>query len=96
MGYGILNLGKTLNATLGTAESSTKSNLNIYPNPVKSSFTITTSEKILSVELYDTLGRKIKSLTNEKTNNIENLENGVYFVKVKTEKNEYIEKLMKQ
>ena len=96
MGYGILNLGKALNATLGTAESSTKSNLNIYPNPVKSSFTITTSEKILSMELYDTLGRKLKSLTNEKTNNIENLEKGVYFVKVKTEKNEYIEKLMKQ
>ena len=68
----------------------------MYRNPVKSSFTITTSEKIVSVELYDTLGRKLKSLTNEKTNNIENLEKGVYFVKVKTEKNEYIEKLMKQ
>lgn len=96
MGYGILNFGKVLNVALATSENATKSSISIYPNPVKSSFTITTSEKITSLELYDTLGRKIKTLTNEKTSNIENLQKGVYFVKVKTEKNEYIEKIIKQ
>ena len=96
MGFGILNFGNALTALLATSENATKSSISIYPNPVKSNFTITTSEKIISVELFDTLGRKVKTLTNAKTNSIEGLTKGVYFVKVKTEKNEYIEKLIKQ
>lgn len=96
LGFGILNFGKTLTKALATNESTKKSSLNIYPNPVKSTFTITTSEKISTIELYDTLGRKIKTLTNNKTNSLENLGKGVYFVKVKTEQNEYVEKLIKE
>jgi hypothetical protein len=96
MGFGILNFGNALNSLLATSENATKSSISIYPNPVKSNFTITTAEKIISVDLFDTLGRKVKTLTNAKTNSIEGLTKGVYFVKVKTEKNEYIEKLMKQ
>ena len=96
MGFGILNFGNALTALLATSENATKTAMSIYPNPVKSNFTITTSEKIISVEIYDTLGRKIKTLTNSKTNSVEGLAKGVYFVKVKTEKNEYIEKLIKQ
>lgn len=97
MGYGILNFNKSLTAaTLATGENSTNNSIKIYPNPVKSSFTITTSEKIVSVELYDSLGRKVQTLSNTASNNIEKVEKGVYFVKIKTEKNEYIEKIIKQ
>ena len=96
-GYGILNFGKSWNsATLATASSGKKSVLQIYPNPVVKTFTIKTDEKIISVELYDTLGRKIQYLKNEPTHNIERLSSGVYFVKVQTDKNQYIEKLIKE
>lgn len=97
MGYGILNFGNSLTtAQLATGESSTKSSLKIYPNPVKSTFTISTAEKIISVDLYDVLGRKVQALTNDKTNNIDRVAKGVYFIKIKTDKNEYIEKILKQ
>lgn len=96
MGYGILNFNKALTtAQLATAENNNTTKITIFPNPVKSTFTVNTSEKINSVELYDVLGRKIKTLANTKTNNIENVKKGVYFVKVKTENNEFIEKIIK-
>ena len=95
-GYGILNFGKAWNTTLATANSVNKSMLQIYPNPVVKSFTIKTDQKIISVELYDTLGRKVQSMKNEKINNIERLSSGVYFVKVQTDKNQYIEKIIKE
>ena len=96
MGYGIFNFNKTWTTVqLATGENTTQSNLTIYPNPVISNFTISTSEKIISVELYDVLGRKVQTLSNSKTNTIERMSKGVYFVKVKTENNEYIEKLIK-
>lgn len=95
-GYGILNFGKAWTTTLATLNSNNKSALQIYPNPVGKTFTIKTDEKIISVELYDTLGQKVRSLKNEKTNNIERLTKGVYFVKVQTDKNQYIEKLIKE
>ncbi len=97
MGYGILNFAQTLSdAQLATAESTTKSGINIYPNPAVSYFTVETSEKVLSVEIYDTLGRKIQNLQDSKTYNIERLSKGIYFVKIKTGTGEYIEKLIKQ
>ena len=96
MGYGILNFSKTLNtAVLAAAENGAKSKLEVYPNPVVKDFTIKTEEKIRSVELYDSLGRMIKSFRNEKTNNMEDLPKGVYFLKVQTEKNNYVEKIIK-
>lgn len=96
MGYGILNFGASLTeAQLATANV-TKSSIKIYPNPVTTNFTINTSEKIVSVELYDVLGRKSQNLSNEKTQNIEKLTKGIYFLKIKTDKNEYVEKLIKQ
>ncbi|MGZ5193365.1 MAG: S8 family peptidase [Kaistella sp.] len=97
MGYGILNFADTLtDAQLAAADTNIKSKLKIYPNPVVASFTIETSEKIISVEMYDTLGRKIQTLQNAQTYNIERFGKGVYFVKIKTGATEYIEKLIKQ
>ena len=96
MGYGILNFGASLTeAQLATANM-TKSSVKIYPNPVSTSFTINTTEKIVSVELYDVLGRKSQNFSSEKNHNVEKLINGIYFLKIKTDKNEYIEKLIKQ
>ena len=95
-GYGILNFGQTWTNALTTENTAKKSPVQIYPNPVLKSFTIKTNEKIISVELYDTLGRKVQTFNNETSINIEQLSSGVYFVKVQTEKDQYIEKLIKK
>ena len=97
MGYGILNFSEALtDAQLATANENVKSKITVYPNPVKSTFTISTAEKIVSVELYDALGRKVQTLSNTALNNIEKAGKGTYFVKIKTDKNEFIEKIIKQ
>ncbi|ACU07051.1 Subtilisin-like serine protease [Flavobacteriaceae bacterium 3519-10] len=96
MGYGILNFAATLSdAQLAAAEANRKSKIRIYPNPVTADFAIDTTEKIELVEIYDTLGRKVQSLPQGKTYNLRNFGKGIYFVKIKTADNEYIEKLIK-
>ena len=95
MGYGILNFGKTLTTALATKENTSPSELSIYPNPVILNFTIATTEKVVAVEIYDALGRIVKTFGNAKTYNVENLEKGLYFLKIKTETKNYIEKLIK-
>lgn len=95
LGYGILNFGSAF-ATLSTDATTKMGQLKIYPNPVVNTFTIDTNEKIVSVELYDVLGRKVQQLQHEKINNVEHLEHGLYFIKVKTDQKEYVEKLIKK
>ena len=96
-GYGILNFYSAYNSlVLATKENSIQKNLKIYPNPVSNQINIQTSEKIESVELYDSLGRKVQTLKAEKQNTINGISKGVYFLKVKTDKNNYIEKIIKQ
>lgn len=95
-GFGILNFAKAFNTTLATANTGNKSVLQIYPNPVSKALTIKTDETIILLELYDNLGRKVQTLKNEKINNIEHISRGVYFLKVQTDKNQYIEKILKE
>lgn len=95
LGYGILNFGNTY-ATMGSDNTTKMGQLKIFPNPVVNTFSIDTHEKIISIELYDVLGRKIQQLNNEKTSNIEHLASGLYFIKVKTDQKEYVEKLIKK
>jgi serine protease AprX len=97
MGHGILNFSEALtDAQLAIANGNIKCKITIHTNPVKSTFTITTSEKIASVELYNVLGRKVQALLNTALNNIEKASKGIYFAKIKTDKNEYIKKIIKQ
>lgn len=98
-GYGILNFSNALNAisttTLGVGDIK-KPSLKLYPNPVKNIVNISTEEKIQTIELYDEIGRKVKDLPASNSQNIENLQKGVYYLKVKTEKGVQIEKLIKE
>jgi aminopeptidase N len=61
-------------------------NISVFPNPAKSSVTITSSEKISKIEIADTKGKIIFSSTNICDNEISvdlsKQAKGVYFVKV--------------
>ncbi|ROI08928.1 T9SS C-terminal target domain-containing protein [Chryseobacterium sp. H3056] len=96
MGYGILNFAQTLEAALSTSDLNKRGKIQIYPNPVVKTFTIKTDEIIKSVNLFDVTGRKISGFKQEKFNNIEHLAPGLYFLQVETDKNLYVEKLIKQ
>lgn len=97
-GYGILNFGNAFLAlnVLKTSEISTNKELVMYPNPAKDLVNFKTTEKISEVQLFDQLGRQLstkKIIDNQL--NIKNLETGVYYLLIKTEKNSYTKKLIK-
>jgi len=96
MGYGIFNFANSLSLfELATANNTLKSEVSIYPNPVATNFTIKSTDKIISVELYNSLGQKVLSFAND-SYNMEKFPAGLYFVKIKTSKGESIEKLIKK
>lgn len=98
-GYGILNFSNALteiNNALGIKSSQINSNFKLYPKLVSSKINLETSEKILNIELYNSIGQKLKDLMVDKIINVENLSKGVYFLRVKTEKNIYVEKFIKE
>jgi hypothetical protein len=72
----------------------------MYPNPTKDNITISVAEnqKINSVKIHDQLGRAIKLVNlNGATKSIVNtsdLNKGIYFVSISTDKNTYEQKLI--
>lgn len=92
MGYGILNFGKAL-TYLSASDVSLKNNLKVYPIPTKNILNISTDEKILSIEVYDALGRVIRKEQQQRFS-VENFSKGNYYLKIITEKNTHIEKFI--
>ncbi len=69
-------------------ESHAFNGLNYFPNPVKNSLSINNSSLLTQVEITSVLGQKMitKNLNDLQTEiDLSNLENGVYFVKVKAD-----------
>lgn len=92
-GYGILNFYKTYQ-TLSVTDVK-KTQVKIYPNPAKNFINISTEKPIQSIEIYDVLGRLIKTETKNNIN-VSQLAKGNYFLKIKTRDQELIEKFIKE
>lgn len=82
----IVIAGYTTSSNLGTSNFSQSQNFQISPNPTNSTLTITTQDKINSINIIDLIGRKT-NLTNFESNkiNVSNLQNGIYFIEIVTE-----------
>ncbi|WP_100613438.1 DUF7619 domain-containing protein [Confluentibacter citreus] len=75
--------------------------LKIYPNPAENHILIESKETIESLSIYDISGRLIARNSYSKNKlsidvHINNLLSGTYFIKVKTEKNEYVNQIIKK
>lgn len=95
MGYGILNFGSLYNSVLNTSELVKKEKLVIFPNPVKSILNIATEGDVLSLEVYDNLGRFIFKSTNQKSINVQDFAKGTYYLKIQVKDKVYYEKFLK-
>ncbi len=89
--------------TVGIEESKLQnSTLSIYPNPANSSITINYSgdlSETTSFAISNYLGQELLRgtlLSNTTTINVGNLSNGIYFVKIRTNKNQEIQRLVIQ
>lgn len=88
-------INQALGATVVTEDENIIENLNVFPNPVKSSASITyrlNQPTEVSIEIYNVLGEKVKTIPVEKKTtakhiapiDFETFNNGIYFIKLNT------------
>ncbi len=66
----------------------------VYPNPTKSFFRITTRTRIESVDLYSSSGALVKSFGAQERYDLRGLPNGIYFAQIKGEDSSIIQKIL--
>jgi len=75
--------------------------INVYPNPAKDKFTITfnNNKHKVSIEMYNSFGCKVKELQTNNTRsiniNINDLPNGIYYIRINTDNVVFTYKLIK-
>lgn len=68
----------------------------IYPNPVKSTFSIQSNATIRNIGIYNTLGQLVKTIQiNESQIDISDLNNGTYFIRLESDKGKTTKKIIK-
>jgi len=79
-----------------------ETNILVYPNPTTGELTINNEQLIINnIEIFDIYGRKLSHISYPKSHisnliDISDLAPGIYFVKIKTEINEIVKKVVKQ
>ncbi|QSS96259.1 T9SS type A sorting domain-containing protein [Psychroflexus sp. ALD_RP9] len=84
----------TVDNTLSINEQVAENVVKLYPNPATSILKIESNMIIETVEIYDQLGRLVL-ISNSTTLNIQQLQSGLYFVKIKSAKNQIVKRLIK-
>lgn len=95
LGYGVLNFGQVLSSFLKTNEFYSQNKAIVYPNPAKQEINISSTQKIEKISVYNSLGQFLFDSKTTKIN-IEKLEKGLYFFKIKTNTSEIVEKIIKE
>ena len=75
-------------------------NINVYPNPVKDMLYVETETEIKEIIIYDVYGRhqvtKTSSHQGDLSIDVSNLNNGVYFVRIKTDSGDVVRRFVKK
>lgn len=83
---------------MATADPNLNASVIIYPNPVKDQFKVSSENQIKSIEIFDMSGRLLKTLLvngKESTQDIRSLNNGIYVLRIHTDKGIVVQKLIK-
>ena len=70
--------------------------VSISPNPTLSKININSNNIVKSIELYDFQGRILQTILNANNLDLSDKTNGIYFLKITTEKGSKIEKVVKE
>ena len=86
--------------TLGESLDELSASVDIYPNPAKDEIRISSEEMIEEVSIYNINGQQTtvnrqQTSSTEMTISIGNLNSGVYFIKLRTEKGESVRRILK-
>jgi len=76
----------------------TNSVINLYPNPTHDQVTITMNAPVAMVEVFDAQGKLLNVLTVENNGQVDlsNYERGVYYLRIKTENDSSLHRVVKQ
>lgn len=92
----LTNEAETVFATLSNSGFDFDDSVVIFPNPTQDLIHIKAQYIIKSIELYDIQGRILETIVgNEKVLDISRKSNGIYFLKIITEKGSKVEKIVK-
>ena len=81
----------------GVSETVIASTFNVYPNPVKTSFEVSSDKNIGSVNVFDLQGKQVASNNSQSSKvNVENLPAGMYIVNVEIDGKVISKKLIKE
>ncbi|RFC54728.1 T9SS type A sorting domain-containing protein [Brumimicrobium aurantiacum] len=91
-GTATIDLGAFENPSTLNLSTSTKVQTSIYPNPTQQNITISSDNQIHEVEILNTLGASVVNILPTSTVikiNVNHLNTGVYFVKIKNQNGSY-------
>lgn len=95
-------LAELVDCTLSTEDFTSNLLFKIFPNPVQDILTVHSKYDILSSEIIDINGREVQTNTlpnstvSEVLIHVENLQSGLYFIKISTQKGSEIQKFIKK
>jgi Leucine-rich repeat (LRR) protein len=95
----VTNDAETTFAALSNPVFEQDNSVKIYPNPTNSIINIDSDFPIQTIELYDIQGRILETHFEEATSfklDISGKSNGIYFIKIKTDKGSKVEKIVKK
>lgn len=93
------NKAETVFESLGNDNFEKDKSISVYPNPTKGNVNINCDTAVKYIELFDVEGRLLQtSIENSNTTkfDISNKQNGLYFIRITTEKGSKVEKLIKE
>lgn len=83
-------------ALLANEKFNLENAISVYPNPSTSKINIYCNNKIKSLELLDAQGRILETIISTNTIDISDKSNGIYFLKINTDKITKIEKIVRE
>lgn len=95
----LTNDARTTFGTLSNSVFIKDNSVVVYPNPATSKINIKADNAIKSIEIYDVQGRILEIISGESKESLidlSNKSNGVYFLKISTNKGSKIEKVVKE
>lgn len=84
-------------AMLSVSNSTVNNNtVRVYPNPATDFIKISSSGKIKSIEVYDSVGKKVEATLKNDRVDVTSLNAGLYWVNIKTDGEKFSEKFIKK
>jgi uncharacterized repeat protein (TIGR01451 family) len=86
-------------ALLSNGQFEKDNSIRVYPNPAKNSIAISADYNLQSIQLYDVQGRLLETQLNQTmaaTIDISKRANGIYFIKVTSQKGSSVAKIIKE